>query len=179
MKPTSGARRSRRATAPSRARGRPGLELALQYAAPRAGLPARASVAAWMAAALASPAAVTVRFVGRGEGRHLNRQYRGRDYATNVLTFAYGRTPGGALAGDIVLCAPVVAREARAQGRLLREHYAHLTVHGALHLQGYDHQRAADAARMERCEARILTKLGFEDPYREVATGRGTGQTAA
>ena len=173
MKPTNEPRRSRRATAASHARGRRRrLDLALQYAAPRAGLPRRASVAAWMVAALARPAAVTVRFVGREEGRQLNHDYRGRDYATNVLTFAYGRTPSGALAGDIVLCAPVVAREARAQGKLLRAHYARLTVHGTLHLQGYDHERAADAARMERREARILTRLGFEDPYREVEVQR-------
>jgi probable rRNA maturation factor len=141
------------------------IDLALQYAAPRAGLPARASVARWIAAALARAAAVTVRFVGRTEGRRLNRAYRGRDYATNVLTFAYDRTPRGALAGDIVLCAPVIAREAREQRKALRAHYAHLTVHGALHLQGYDHQQARDAARMERLETRILARLGFPDPY--------------
>ena len=165
MKPTSAAR-LRRASAISEAqRRRPSFDLALQYAAPRAGLPARASVATWMVATLARPAKVTVRFVGRDEARRLNRTYRGGDYATNVLTFAYGPTNGAPLAGDIVLCAPVVAREARVQRKPLRAHYAHLTVHGALHLQGYDHARARDAARMERLETRILKRLGFEDPY--------------
>ena len=143
------------------------LELAVQYAAPRAGLPARASIAAWLrAAARRSPARVTVRFVGRAEGRRLNREYRGRDYATNVLAFAYGRTRDGALAGDLVLCAPVVADEARVQGKPLRAHYAHLAVHGALHLQGFDHASQRDAARMEECERRILARLGFADPLR-------------
>src|SRR5215470_6844448 len=165
MRPMSGTRRDRRAA--NDGRGQPRVQLALQYATQRAGLPGRASVAAWMSAALTRPATVTVRFVGREEGRRLNREYRGRDYATNVLTFAYGRGGSGALAGDIVLCAPIVAREARVQRRSLRAHYAHLTVHGALHLQGYDHERLPDAARMERRETRILAGLGFEDPYRE------------
>lgn len=140
-------------------------ELVLQYAAPRAGLPARSSVARWMAAALRRSAAVTVRFVGREEGRRLNREYRGRDYATNVLTFAYDNTNGRLLAGDIVLCAPVVAKEARALRKPLRAHYAHLTVHGALHLRGYDHHQPRDATRMERRETRIMKQLGFADPY--------------
>jgi probable rRNA maturation factor len=142
------------------------LELAVQYAAPRAGLPGRASIATWLAAARRrSPARVTVRFVGRAEGRRLNREYCGRDYATNVLAFAYGRTRDGALAGDLVLCAPVVADEARTQGKLLRAHYAHLAVHGALHLQGFDHADRKNAARMEERERRILARLGFADPY--------------
>jgi probable rRNA maturation factor len=118
-----------------------------------------------MSASLSGRAAVTVRFVGRGEGRRLNRQYRGRDYPTNVLTFAYDRSSAHTIVGDLVLCAPVIAREARDQRKRLRAHYAHLTVHGALHLQGYDHQRAGDAARMERLEARILRQLGFPNPY--------------
>jgi probable rRNA maturation factor len=146
-----------------RADARDRLELAVQYAVPRAGLPGRSSVAAWIRAALGGPARVTVRFVGAAEGRRLNRAYRGRDYATNVLTFAYGRARG-ALEGDIVLCAPVVAREARAQGKTPRAHYAHLAVHGALHLQGLDHERARDAARMEARERWILARLGFADP---------------
>ncbi len=141
------------------------LALAVQYAAPRAGLPARGSLARWLGAALGRAARVTVRFVGAAEGRRLNRDYRGRDYATNVLTFAYGAARGGALEGDIVLCAPVVAREARAQGQAPRARFAHLAVHGALHLQGYDHERAADAARMEARERRILARLGFPDPH--------------
>jgi probable rRNA maturation factor len=142
------------------------LELAVQYAAPRAGLPARASIASWIVAATRrSSARVTVRFVGRAEARRLNREYRGHDRATNVLAFTYGRTREGALAGDLVLCAPVVADEARAQGKPLRAHYAHLAVHGALHLQGFDHTDKRDAARMETRERRILARLGFADPY--------------
>ena len=144
---------------------RPHLELALQYAAPRAGLPARASVAAWLRAALARAARITVRFVGAAEGRRLNRDYRHRDYATNVLTFGYGAARGGPLEGDIVLCAPVVAREARNQGKPLRAHYAHLAVHGALHLQGHDHEEPRAAASMEARERRIMRRLGFGDPY--------------
>ncbi len=147
------------------------LEFALQYAAPRRHLPARSSVAAWMRAALAGRRArVTVRFVGAAEGRRLNREFRGRDHATNVLTFGYD-AGDGRLAGDIVLCAPVVEREARDQDKALRAHYAHLAVHGALHLRGYDHSRRRDAVRMEAEERRILTRLGFADPY----GGRGMG----
>jgi probable rRNA maturation factor len=144
---------------------RPRLELALQYAAPRAGLPARSSVAAWLRAALERAARITVRFVDAAEGRRLNRDYRRRDYATNVLTFAYGAARGEALEGDIVLCAPVVAREARERGLSLRAHYAHLAVHGALHLQGHDHDEARAATRMEARERRIMARLGFGDPY--------------
>jgi probable rRNA maturation factor len=134
----------------------------VQYAAPRAGLPARASIARWAAAALERPARLTVRFVGRREGRALNRTYRRRDYATNVLTFVYDDAP---LSGDIVLCAPVVAAEARQAGRALAAHYAHLVVHGVLHLQGYDHERSRDAAAMEWREAEVLAALGLPDPY--------------
>jgi probable rRNA maturation factor len=142
------------------------LELAVQYAAPRAGLPARASLVCWLGAALGRTARITVRFVGAAEGRRLNRDYRGRDYPTNVLTFVYdGARPGPALQGDIVFCVPVVAREARAQRLPPRARYAHLAVHGALHLQGYDHERDRDALRMEARERAILTRLGFDDPY--------------
>jgi len=141
------------------------LELAVQYAAPRAGLPARRSIAHWLGAALERGARITVRFVGAAEGRHLNRDFRGRDYPTNVLTFVYSAARGGALAGDIVLCAPVIAREARAHGVTRRARYAHLAVHGALHLQGYDHERGRDAARMAAREGAILARLGFGDPY--------------
>ncbi len=112
---------------------------------------------------------VTLRLVGAAEGRRLNRTFRGRDYATNVLTFLYGvaRTRGGKalLQGDIVLCHPVIAREARVQRKSLAAHYAHLVVHGMLHLRGADHVRAREAARMQRAEARILRRLGFADPY--------------
>jgi len=171
-----------RAPAPRARRGtvrkgsqRARIELAVQYAVPRAGLPARASIATWIGAALERSARVTVRFVGAAEGRRLNREYRGRDYAANVLTFVYSPARG-ALEGDIVLCAPVVAREARAQGKTPRAHYAHLAVHGALHLQGLDHARARDAVRMEARERRILARLGFADPYaddKRSKAGRG------
>jgi probable rRNA maturation factor len=106
---------------------------------------------------------VTLRFVGAREGRALNRTYRGRDYATNVLSFAYPEFKP--LAGDIVLCAPVVAREAREQGKLLEAHYAHLVVHGMLHLQGFDHQHNREARAMEALETEIVTGLGYADPY--------------
>ncbi len=141
----------------------------MQYAAPRAGLPARRSIARWVEAALERPATLTVRFVGRAEGRALNRLYRRKDYATNVLTFVYHDAP---LAGDIVLCAPVVAGEARRDGRTLAAHYAHLVVHGVLHLQGWDHERARDAAAMERHETALLAVLGYADPYRPIADVR-------
>ena len=116
-----------------------------------------------------------MRFVGAAEGRRLNRTYRARDRATNVLTFTYGKARDGALTGDIVLCAPVIAREARAQRKPLRAHHAHLSVHGMLHLRGYDHERPGEAARMEAAERRILAQLGFADPYlaRKRQDGKG------
>ena len=118
----------------------------------------------WARAAAAS-GEVTLRYVGEAEGRRLNGEYRKRDYATNVLSFPYGE-PGQAAYGDIVVCAPVVAREAREQGKDVAAHHAHLVVHGVLHLRGYDHERgAADARRMESLERRILRELGFPDPY--------------
>ncbi len=107
-------------------------------------------------------AQVTVRYVAEAEGRRLNREYRRKDYATNVLSFVYQRKP---LAGDIVICAPVVAREARAQGKALAAHHAHLLVHGLMHLQGFDHENPKDAAHMEKRERAVLAKLGFPDPY--------------
>ena len=164
-RPTSKVPRPRAATGVAdERRRRPRSGLAVQYAARRAGLPTRASVAAWLAAALPGRRTrITVRFVGGAEGRRLNRDYRARDYATNVLTFSYG---GPGLAGDIVLCAPVVAREARSRSLPVRAHFAHLVVHGALHLAGHDHERRRDAAIMEAAEVRILARLGFGDPYR-------------
>src|SRR5512143_2374604 len=110
----------------------------------------------------ASRADIALRIVGRAESRRLNNRYRRKNSPTNVLSFAYG---GGS--GDVVLCHPVIAREARAQGKALRAHYAHLVVHGVLHLRGHDHARASDAARMERAEVRVLKRLGFGDPYGE------------
>jgi probable rRNA maturation factor len=125
----------------------------------------RAAVARWIRAALAAPAAeITVRVVGDDEGLALNRDYRGQDHATNILTFPYAREP--VLAADLVLCAPVVEREAEAQGIALEAHYAHLVVHGTLHAQGFDHERRADAEVMEQREREILVGLGFADPYR-------------
>ena len=112
------------------------------------------------------PAAIVIRLVAQAEARALNAAYRGVDHATNVLSFGYGGTGRShALTGDIVLCAPVVRREARAQGKTLAAHIAHLTVHGVLHLQGHDHQSLSAAARMEALERRILAQLGYPDPY--------------
>ena len=138
----------------------------MQKAVNSPGLPGAAALRRWLAAALTQRAAITVRFVGNAEGRELNRTYRERDYATNVLSFGYGSSARGQeLTGDLVLCAPVLRREARAQGKALSAHVAHLTVHGALHLQGHDHRTPRAAARMEALEAQILAKLGFPDPY--------------
>lgn len=150
------------ATASSRRAAR--LAVTVQYGVRRTGLPARATVERWARAALRRAANVTVRFVGAAEGRALNRRYRGRDYATNVLTFAYP-VAGRTLAGDIVLCAPVVTREARDQGKTVVAHCAHMVVHGLLHLQSYDHVEDREAQRMEAAEQRILVKLGYSDPY--------------
>jgi probable rRNA maturation factor len=125
---------------------------------------ARHRVARWLRAALDAPAEITVRVVDETEGRALNRDFRGKDCATNVLTFDYGREP--VITADLVLCAPVVEREARVQGVALQAHYAHLLVHGALHAQGHDHERASDARKMEAIESRLLAGLGFADPYR-------------
>ncbi|MBU6483833.1 MAG: rRNA maturation RNase YbeY [Betaproteobacteria bacterium] len=141
--------------------GSPKLELAIQWMVDPAALPRRRTLRRWMQAALERPASVTLRFVGAREGRTLNRRYRGRDYATNVLTFVYDDV--ASLAGDIVLCAPVMRREARAQRRTLAAHCAHLVIHGMLHLQGYDHERDDDAARMEARERALLAQLGHRD----------------
>lgn len=139
--------------------------LAIQRASRASHIPGDARLRAWARAALSRPAVVTLRYVAATEGRRLNREFRGKDYATNVLTFIYGRDPAGALSGDVVICAPVVAREAREQGKDVAAHHAHLLVHGLLHLQGHDHERRAEAARMERLEREILARLGFPDPY--------------
>ncbi len=138
------------------------LALAIQRASRAAHIPADRVLRRWARAAAKRKAAVTLRYVGEAEGRRLNREFRGRDYATNVLTFVYSKAP---LSGDIVICAPVVAREAHSQGKPLAAHHAHLLIHGLLHLEGLDHERARDAARMEKRERAILAKLGFGDPY--------------
>jgi probable rRNA maturation factor len=141
--------------------GAPRLDI--QRASRAAHIPSDRLLRRWARAALAVPAHVTLRFVARAEGRRLNRKFRGGDYATNVLSFSYGgRAP---LEGDVVICAPVAASEAREQGKEIRAHYAHLVVHGLLHLQGEDHEHGRDANRMERRERAILAALGFEDPY--------------
>lgn len=125
-----------------------------------------------MRAACRDAARLTVRVVGAAEGRALNREYRGRDYPTNVLTFVLHDQPP--YAGDLALCAPVVTREARAQSKNVTAHYAHLTVHGVLHLQGWEHESDDDAHEMERVETRILKKLGYGNPYVSRENGRHT-----
>lgn len=152
-----------RSAAPDRTVKSPALFLSVQYASNAPDLPPRAQVRRWVRAALLADAVVTVRFVEAIEGRALNAEFRGKDYATNVLTFVYDDEQPRA--GDIVLCAPVVRKEADAQGKTLAAHYAHLVVHGMLHLQGFDHERAADAAAMEPRETAILARLGLPDPY--------------
>ncbi len=144
---------------------KPALQLSLQFAdaTHREHLP-RHRVARWIRAALAAPGEITVRIVGAEEGRTLNREYRGKDYATNVLTFDYERAP--LVLADLVLCAPVVAQEALEQGIALQAHYAHLLVHGTLHAQGFDHETKAEARVMEARESALLEALGFGDPYR-------------
>lgn len=144
----------------------------LSYAVPRRGIPSAASFRGWAEAALAGArhrraAELSVRIVGAREGRELNRRYRGRDYATNVLSFPVELPPGvqAPLLGDIAICANVVAREAREQGKSVRDHYAHLAVHGVLHLLGFDHQNEREATRMELLETRVLAGLGIADPY--------------
>jgi probable rRNA maturation factor len=143
------------------------LRLTVQYAVSRRGLPAPATLRRWASAALDVAASVTLRFVGAAEGRRLNAAYRGKDYATNVLTFVYDESDRASpIEGDLVLCVPVLRREAREQRKPLRAHCAHLLVHGMLHLQGHAHERDADAVLMEARETRILSALGFADPYR-------------
>ena len=143
---------------------RPPLALSLQFAdaTDRALLP-RHKVARWIRAALEAPGEITVRIVGADEAQALNRDYRAKDYATNVLTFDYAQSP--LVRADLVLCAPVVAREAKENRKTLADHYAHLLVHGALHAQGYDHEADDEAAAMEARETELLLCLGLHDPY--------------
>ena len=153
-------------------RGPVQLDVGVSYAIARTGLPAAVSFRRWVAAALQGRilrADLAVRLVGEREGRALNRHYRGQDHATNVLSFPADLPHGVTLPllGDIVLCAPVVAREARTQGKELNAHYAHLTVHGVLHLLGFDHGKRRDAEAMELLEREILATLGLPDPYAE------------
>ena len=140
------------------------LTLTVQRASDDADLPARGLLRRYIAAALERDADITLRFVDRDEARRLNRRYRRQDCPTNVLSFVYD-DERDVLRGDIVLCTPVLRREAQQQGKPLAAHCAHLVVHGTLHLQGYDHVEDADAARMEAEEAAILARLGYADPY--------------
>ncbi len=150
----------------------PTPDVRVGYGLPRAGLPASASFRHWVVAALAEagrlgPAELSIRLVDAEEGRELNHRYRGRDYATNVLSFPV-ELPAGVsspLLGDIVLCAPVIAREAQEQGKSGRDHFAHLTVHGVLHLLGHDHGESAAALAMEALEIRALATLKIKNPY--------------
>ena len=141
--------------------------LAIQRGSHASHIPSDARLRRWARSALSRAAIVTLRFVAEAEGRRLNREFRRKDHATNVLTFTYEDARGAPLVGDVVICAPVVAREARAQGKALDAHYAHLVVHGLLHLQGHDHEHESQAARMERRERAILHALGYPDPYGE------------
>jgi probable rRNA maturation factor len=143
----------------------PELRLAVQFASAAADLPSRAQIRRWVAAALEQPAEITVRIVDAEEAQALNHDYRDKDYVPNVLTFEYGEITPGVLGGDVVICAPVVEREAREQGKPLKAHYAHMTIHGVLHLQGYDHIEPADADVMESREAVILKPFRIPNPY--------------
>ena len=151
-------------------RAAPRVSLAVQYAVPSGTLPRPATLRRWVRAAVGGDATVTLRFVGRREGQTLNALYRGKEYATNVLAFVYDEaTP---VSADVVLCTPVLRQEARDQRKPLADHCAHLVVHGVLHLQGYDHDNARAARRMEARETAILATLGVPDPYAPSATAR-------
>lgn len=145
----------------------------MSYGLPRAGVPSPASFRRWVEAALRGAkyrkrAELAIRLVDGDEGRTLNRDYRGKDYATNVLSFPADLPPELKLPllGDLAICAPVVTREASEQGKLARDHWAHMTIHGVLHLLGYDHIDDRDAETMEALETRVLAGLGMADPYR-------------
>ena len=146
------------------------VEADVQYAATSEGLPGAEQIRGWVEAAVAGrrvDADLTVRLVDEAEITALNRRFRGRDRPTNVLSFPFGEMPGVEipLLGDVVVCAPVVSREAREQGKAERAHWAHMVVHGTLHLLGYDHVEPADAEIMEQTEKDILGSLGYGDPY--------------
>jgi probable rRNA maturation factor len=147
---------------------KPELALSVQFAARDAWLPTRPQVRRWVRAAQEVALDATVRFVGEEEGRTLNRGYRHKDYATNVLSFVYESGPPAMVTrGDLVVCLPVLQREAREQGKTAEAHCAHMIVHGMLHLQGYEHETGArEAKRMEAREREILAGLGYPDPYR-------------
>ena len=143
----------------------PEFSLSVQFASAADDLPSRAQVRRWVAAALEHPAEVTVRIVDAEEAQALNQDYRDKGYVPNVLTFEYGEIRPGVLGGDVVICAPVVEREAREQGKPLKDHFAHMTLHGVLHLQGYDHVDPHDADIMESREIAILKRFHIPNPY--------------
>ena len=139
------------------------LSLSIQYAIQPDDLPTRQQFRRWVKIAMQQDLLCTIRIVDENEGRKLNHDFRGKDYATNVLTFVYEDTQP--LSGDIVFCAPVVKREAVEQGKHLLAHYAHLTLHGILHLQGFDHENKDDAMEMEALETALMAKLRYPAPY--------------
>lgn len=145
----------------------PSLSMDVQYASALEGLPKPAQFKRWARKTLRVDAEIALRIVDEDEGRMLNREYRGKDYATNVLSFPLTEEPQ--LMGDIVLCAPVVLREAKEQHKSVEAHFAHLTVHGVLHLHGYDHETEPQAELMETLETGIVMNLGYPDPYKENA----------
>jgi probable rRNA maturation factor len=142
---------------------RPDAAVIIQIATRARGVPAAGRLRAWTRAAARPGGVITLRVVGAGESRRLNRRYRRRDKPTNVLSFGYARRP--ALQGDLVLCHPVISAEARQQGKSLDAHYAHLVIHGTLHLRGHRHNRIESRRRMEGREIALLARLGFDDPY--------------
>ncbi len=164
------------------------ISLTVQYACDSPNVPTRALFRKWIRKSLSRNAVITLRIVDEAEGRQLNRQFRNKDYATNVLTFVYDDVAGGscidqgefaaaegsddagkpALHGDVVICAPVVEHEAATQNKTSMAHYAHLSVHAALHLQGYQHEEEREAIEMESIESALMLKLGFPDPYEAV-----------
>jgi len=146
--------------------------MSVQYDVDAGMLPTAAMLRRWVKAAQELDMEVVVRFAGTREARTLNAVFRGKEYATNVLTFVYDDVLP--LAGDIVLCAPVLRREARGRGKTLAEHCAHLVVHGTLHLQGYDHHTVRAARKMEARESAILSRLGIADPYAGSQAGRSS-----
>ena len=153
-------------------KAKPALTLALQFGAGNSmaqhrQVLTRARVVRWIGQALLRDAEITVRIVGEAEGRALNHSYRHKNYATNVLTFDYAYEP--VIMADLVLCAPVVAREAREQGKTLEQHYAHLLVHGTLHAQGYEHEtNERDALEMEALEVLLIQAMGYGNPYSSI-----------
>ena len=143
----------------------PEFSLSVQFASDADALPGRAQVRRWVTAALEHAAEITVRIVDAEEAQALNQDYRDKAYVPNVLTFEYGEISPGILGGDVVICAPVVEREAREQGKPAKHHYAHMTIHGVLHLQGYDHIDPAEAEIMESREIAILKQFHIPNPY--------------